>query len=1099
MNTTLTTFAVMLVLALFSALVAPLMVDWNAHRDILAHHIGAAVGEDVTLKGAVSVTLLPTPSIHARQVIVGDAETEGVPTLKIPDFTMKIALLPLLRGVVSIQQVQLERPTLQLWMTDEGNILWPFGGSPTSAVNVARAQIQRLEVRNGTIELFQPDMLPRRMNNIRLNVEAETLLGPYKATGRGTIGDVVYPFLLTTGETQHDVLRWPVSLQIGLQERLLFEGTLALENALPQFEGSAVWRSEWGGIPLEMRGNVNADSESVRAEAIQLRYGKTGNALAFEGAGQFAFDGQGATFTLRSEYLDGDRFAQHFNDTHTLHTLHKVLLNALPERVPFPVSLSVEAERLMLKNSFVETLKLAAQGDQTGWKLEQVRATLPGKGMVNASGNIVRREFRGNAAFAVEQPHAFFRWIGSNSFLSNAQQVTKLGFTGKLDVSTQSIRVQDAALQLNEQQLQGQLTWLQSTAAGIPHLALNVSTQQIDFKTIEPFVDGFKSFWCKECSASPLTPPDAVRAVAESEHTVPAVLLTFSAGKLLYENAELSRIRFDASLSNGILALNRFEVGEAFGGRNLSASGQVPVDGTYGQLGLTVKGTFVTQEFSQNTVPLAWRRFLPPLPSGAPLDFTFETKGIDSRRFASMLNATREGLKITGQGRYENKRWIALEADIQEEKEGYIAQIVKLPFRFSRDNPGRLHIALPDGFVQNKPLIARYTTQKADITLNGKINTTTTAFGFQGDFALDVPEAKALRLRGGIVVDDTGSKANDILGSYANKTVYGNLVCTQNAACTGALAFEELDIEHLRDAVSLVQPQEGASMQGAFSLAAQKLVLGERDAASEFKAQLLSSGRQITVKSFEGKLANGIVRGQATVTHGADYPQFQALYDLKDADIGALWQVLPEAQMAGKISVSGSLTGKIDGVPFAAGLAGYGTVVLDQLSLAGANPEAGFATLQALKEIPAPFTTETVSRLLIHHLEQSRFNGEKTEAAFTVQDGTVSLPMLVLRGDTGTIRLSALGNLSLGDVKSEARFLPASLPEAQFSVRWAGDWRKPERTVVVNDLVQLAMLRVLEEGSNVLQERATEQHEHGRLQRELKHLERMREHAAPAP
>ena len=72
MRNVLTIIAVVLVAVMSAALVAPMLIDWSAHRAEIEARLHAITGANVSLTGPVEVRLLPTPYLalgaaHDRQ------------------------------------------------------------------------------------------------------------------------------------------------------------------------------------------------------------------------------------------------------------------------------------------------------------------------------------------------------------------------------------------------------------------------------------------------------------------------------------------------------------------------------------------------------------------------------------------------------------------------------------------------------------------------------------------------------------------------------------------------------------------------------------------------------------------------------------------------------------------------------------------------------------------------------------------------------------------------------------------------------------------------------------------------------------------------
>ena len=80
MRIVLTIVAVALVAILSTALVAPLLVDWSAHRSEIESRLAAMTGADIALTGPIGLRLLPTPYLEVGAGSVS-GKGEGAPRL----------------------------------------------------------------------------------------------------------------------------------------------------------------------------------------------------------------------------------------------------------------------------------------------------------------------------------------------------------------------------------------------------------------------------------------------------------------------------------------------------------------------------------------------------------------------------------------------------------------------------------------------------------------------------------------------------------------------------------------------------------------------------------------------------------------------------------------------------------------------------------------------------------------------------------------------------------------------------------------------------------------------------------------------------------
>ena len=71
MQTTLLTLGIALILALVTALVGPMFVDWGRFRTNFEAHASRLAGQPVRISGRIDVRLLPIPTVRLQGIDVG--------------------------------------------------------------------------------------------------------------------------------------------------------------------------------------------------------------------------------------------------------------------------------------------------------------------------------------------------------------------------------------------------------------------------------------------------------------------------------------------------------------------------------------------------------------------------------------------------------------------------------------------------------------------------------------------------------------------------------------------------------------------------------------------------------------------------------------------------------------------------------------------------------------------------------------------------------------------------------------------------------------------------------------------------------------------
>lgn len=86
-----------------AAFVVPPMLDWNRYRMTLAELVSDRLGREVHIDGALSLALLPQPTLTAARISLADAG-DGV-SVTVAELRLRLGLGPLLRGQVDAQEL----------------------------------------------------------------------------------------------------------------------------------------------------------------------------------------------------------------------------------------------------------------------------------------------------------------------------------------------------------------------------------------------------------------------------------------------------------------------------------------------------------------------------------------------------------------------------------------------------------------------------------------------------------------------------------------------------------------------------------------------------------------------------------------------------------------------------------------------------------------------------------------------------------------------------------------------------------------------------------------------------------------------------------
>jgi AsmA protein len=174
---------------LAAALILPLLIDVNRYKPVITEQIRAATGRSVDL-GTMSLAVLPSPSLSVGPLRVSDSALYPArDALSAETLSIRVGLLPLLRGRVIVKSIVLKKPTLTLirdvrgrWNFDDLLLAAnaaspaPAGTRPPASTPVSVA-VERARVVGGKILLYDDFVTP--------GARAQLVLTPVDATISG--------------------------------------------------------------------------------------------------------------------------------------------------------------------------------------------------------------------------------------------------------------------------------------------------------------------------------------------------------------------------------------------------------------------------------------------------------------------------------------------------------------------------------------------------------------------------------------------------------------------------------------------------------------------------------------------------------------------------------------------------------------------------------------------------------------------------------------------------------------------------------------------------------------------------------------------------
>ncbi len=169
MQNTLLALAFAVIGAFAGALFGPMLVDWDTRKPQIAAEASRLIGRPVTLKGPVSLTLLPTPTLSLADAEIGQAPGSR---LSVQRMKAEVLLAPMVRGEIALGALQFDKPVLRLaGDADESQLVLP--------------PIGQLTIRDGRLEIGEG---PRPFVLSGIEAKGEGQGGGLRLTGALTTG-----------------------------------------------------------------------------------------------------------------------------------------------------------------------------------------------------------------------------------------------------------------------------------------------------------------------------------------------------------------------------------------------------------------------------------------------------------------------------------------------------------------------------------------------------------------------------------------------------------------------------------------------------------------------------------------------------------------------------------------------------------------------------------------------------------------------------------------------------------------------------------------------------------------------------------------------
>ncbi len=934
------------VVALFSALLAPLFIDWTSFRQNFEREASRIMGRTVIVHGSVDARLIPFPSVTLNDVRVGSPE-DGAPLVEVARFSMDAELAPFLSGEALIFDMRIEEPKARIKLFQDGTLDWARGRK--SDIPARTVILENVSITGGEIEFVDEQTgRTRRVTGLDAQLAAKSLGGPWRIDGRAALDGESGAFQLSSGQVENGALSMRARI---VPDRLSFtadlDGNLKVVDFRPQYQGGFTLsekprpKGEGAGDPIRVAGKFELSNERIRVPEYRLEAGPpddpyvvTGEATLDTGrAPEFLLIADGQQIDVSRIGNNGETGKTGRNPQVSARQRLQALL-AIAADIPIPqvpgrASLFLPA--VVVGDTTVREIRLDVKPDGDGWRIDRADALLPGRTKLEAKGRLTLREnrgFVGDLLVASNQPSGFAAWL-AGSVDPEIRKLKTAGFSAEVNLTDELQRFENLEIAIGGASLTGRLE-RESRSDAAPTLSLQLRGNEVALESLQALAG--------------LVAGDASLSTVLSH----SIALDIKADRLLAFGESADGVSAALSVKDGLLTLNRVDVA-SLEGAALSASGSLggsllePDAG----LGMTVKvaemrpvaemlarhlpahpllSRFVANAGYYDNADLTLRAALSG-EEGEPATFTVSGPVNDGRVDLKLSAATPADL-VRG-------RNFELEGSISNPQSVVLAGQVGLdPLPFDADPDGSVTFRVRQGEDGPAEVSAAFNAGSTSISAEGTAVLAAERF-LTGSLALSarsddiepylmmngiaLPQAGTglpLALEASVATSAEAIAVTGISGEADRNAFSGNLTFDRAAPTlkgTGALRFDTVDFAFLAEAVGgpvtdvvdgglntapLVQPLQDAA-DVSVALEAGSFWPGLYGAVEGFKADLAWKGGELALTDMTGDWLGGRLSGRLKVANADENGLFEARAELSGVDLSRIVWSGPQGAVAG--------------------------------------------------------------------------------------------------------------------------------------------------------------------------------------------------------
>jgi AsmA-like C-terminal region len=723
----LTIIAVALVAVMSAALVAPMLIDWSAHRADIEARLHAITGANVSLIGPVELRLLPTPYLALGAGSLSAPSADG-PRLTFASARLELALVKLTSGQIEFSDISLDQPVLTITRGADGAPRLP-------ALPIARLQstgVDRLIVHGGQVLVVGDGArAASEIAGVEIDAAAPSLNGPAHLTGQFSGPDdapVVFRLASQKPAPEGTPLRvevdagpsWPAAEFEGMLEGDAAGGLTGLRLVgAATLTGTAPGETE--PTPWRVAGPMTVDLDRATIRGAEFRLGPEERALKAEGDATLVFGSPARlSIDLKAKQANVDSLMRRKGEDGAAPARAVTLLSRIASaalqgrRGQMSIRAQVSAEPIILGAQTLSDASVALRAEPGAPLHLRYNLGLPGQSRLRGEGDLETGEtakFHGDVDFS-SADLALLRDWASLGAPEAAAKVAAIGqalsygsasLSGAIEASPAGLSARNLKLTLDRTTLTGSLAFAAPAGGEAVRLDADLASESLDVDTLPSLA--------------------AAKMAADMDFS-----LSLSAGSL-----HIARVG-DAEIDSGSMLLRAVKSGPNVTLERLSVAGldgaSLDLQGAIGQSSMAATGRLRADRLHDFAVlvsrlaPGDWSRILVERAAElSPAALTFEAHGagdasaIDSLRANGSAGETQFTITLDRRPKDSGR---ALTVTLESPNSG--ALLRQFGLRGASAGSGRAHVAINagGGWAQGYDVDATSSLAGSDLAWRGR-------------------------------------------------------------------------------------------------------------------------------------------------------------------------------------------------------------------------------------------------------------------------------------------------------------------------------------------------------------------------------------------